>query len=285
MDSPPSTQRFGYDAGRIRKSKRAADGTKTKFHYGGLAVADESRTSTPASNAFFSGHQLLGFDRSGNFFYLLADGLASVRLVVNSSGVEAARYNSSESGNPIEATESGTSSSQTWVGALGVRDETAESGLHYMRHRFYDSGLGRFLTVDPIGYDGGLNLYGYVDNNPTNLVDPSGLKDTTWDFQNARNQEAQRRAQAAAQAAEREAAYERWMFGVMDTSGAAIPAAHSPLRASETRCWLLPLTAWPRRCSDGLSVEEGDLWSMEWGEVVSRANSMEPKSLQTLSLG
>ena len=35
--------------------------------------------------------------------------------------------------------------------------------------------MGRFLTVDPIGYGDGLNVYAYVGNDPVNLVDPSGL--------------------------------------------------------------------------------------------------------------
>lgn len=36
---------------------------------------------------------------------------------------------------------------------------------------------GRFISRDPIGFAGGdVNLYGYVQNNPTNLKDPSGLK-------------------------------------------------------------------------------------------------------------
>ncbi|MBI3927004.1 MAG: RHS repeat-associated core domain-containing protein [Armatimonadetes bacterium] len=39
-----------------------------------------------------------------------------------------------------------------------------------------DPQVGRFLTRDPIGYDGGLNLYAYCENNPVNFSDPSGLQ-------------------------------------------------------------------------------------------------------------
>lgn len=44
-----------------------------------------------------------------------------------------------------------------------------------MRQRYYDPGLGRWLSADPIGFSGGLNLYGYCGQNPTNGVDPLGL--------------------------------------------------------------------------------------------------------------
>jgi hypothetical protein len=39
-----------------------------------------------------------------------------------------------------------------------------------------DPGQGRFLNRDPIGYNGGINLYSYVGNSPLNGSDPSGLK-------------------------------------------------------------------------------------------------------------
>ncbi|MBI5591469.1 MAG: RHS domain-containing protein, partial [Deltaproteobacteria bacterium] len=49
-----------------------------------------------------------------------------------------------------------------------------ETGLHYNWHRFYDPETGRYISADPIGLDGGMNLYAYVLNNPVNLIDPSG---------------------------------------------------------------------------------------------------------------
>ncbi|HBE9081597.1 RHS repeat domain-containing protein [Serratia fonticola] len=53
--------------------------------------------------------------------------------------------------------------------------EDTESGLYYNLNRYYDPGIGRYLTADPVKLDGGLNQYGYVDNNPVNWVDPLGL--------------------------------------------------------------------------------------------------------------
>ncbi|MDF7647059.1 DUF6531 domain-containing protein [Erwiniaceae bacterium L1_54_3] len=51
----------------------------------------------------------------------------------------------------------------------------AETGLHYNRFRYYDPDVGRFVSQDPIGLNGGLNLYQYAPN-PLNWIDPLGLQ-------------------------------------------------------------------------------------------------------------
>jgi len=50
-----------------------------------------------------------------------------------------------------------------------------ETGLHYNWHRDYKPEIGRYIERDPIGIEGGLNLYTYVLNNPVNFDDPLGL--------------------------------------------------------------------------------------------------------------
>ncbi|MHC4404183.1 MAG: RHS repeat domain-containing protein, partial [Planctomycetota bacterium] len=61
-----------------------------------------------------------------------------------------------------------------YVGELGVMNETND--MQFMRARFYDFGLGRFIQDDPIGLlAGDTNLYRYAWNQPTAWADPTGM--------------------------------------------------------------------------------------------------------------
>ena len=60
-----------------------------------------------------------------------------------------------------------------YVGQYGVMAEP--NGLYYMRARYYDPTVGRFISEDPLGFGGGdVNLFAYVQNNPVSLIDPIG---------------------------------------------------------------------------------------------------------------
>src|SRR5689334_13661630 len=79
---------------------------------------------------------------------------------------------------------SGTSFSS---GTSGYVDEAFEytgrwfdsgSGLQNNLNRWYDSSIGRWISQDPIGFNGDpSNLYRYVGNEATNSTDPGGLVD------------------------------------------------------------------------------------------------------------
>ncbi|MBU2709336.1 hypothetical protein KCM76_25295, partial [Zooshikella marina] len=52
----------------------------------------------------------------------------------------------------------------------------AESGLFYNYFRDYDPSTGRYIESDPIGLNGGLNTFAYVEGNPVGYIDPLGLE-------------------------------------------------------------------------------------------------------------
>jgi RHS repeat-associated protein len=74
-------------------------------------------------------------------------------------------------GNMVNQTGSST-------GNLGFHSKyyDQESGLNYFYHRYYNPFNGSFINEDPIGLSGGLNMYGFISNDPMNFLDPFGLK-------------------------------------------------------------------------------------------------------------
>ena len=50
----------------------------------------------------------------------------------------------------------------------------AETGLHYNMFRYYDPDTGRYITADPVGLNGGLNLFAYAGGDPVNAIDLDG---------------------------------------------------------------------------------------------------------------
>lgn len=108
--------------------------------------------------------------RSSAVSYYEQDGIGSVTSLSNIAGSLANTYVYDSFGSLTSSTGSVTNPYQ-YTG----RDYDPETGLRYYRARYYDPAAGRFISEDPIGFDGGENFYAHVQNHPTDLVDPFGL--------------------------------------------------------------------------------------------------------------
>ncbi len=107
-----------------------------------------------------------------SFFHF--DALGSTRLLTDDNAAETDSYFYKAFGD-LESSLGTTTNPFRWVGSLGYYYDN-ESGDYSLRRRQYQSDIGRFMSEDPIEYEGGdQNLYRLVGNNPTNEVDPSGL--------------------------------------------------------------------------------------------------------------
>jgi RHS repeat-associated protein len=124
--------------------------------------------------------QILGQQETGAWVYILPDHLGSVRQLVGSDSQVDLAHSFDPFGGSFESAGSGSSE-------FGYTGEwwDAEAGLLYLRARYYDPVVGRFISKDifPGHPDSpqSLNGWGYVEGNPVNFRDPTGL----WRFANA----------------------------------------------------------------------------------------------------
>ncbi|MFG6668792.1 RHS repeat-associated core domain-containing protein, partial [Halomonas sp. HNIBRBA4712] len=169
---------YRYDAlgRRINKTVRQVDGNTATTHYGwdGDRIVREESESQRSTIVY----------EPGSFVPML-------RIDDTQQGSQLSAFVTDAIGTPMQLV--AANGETQWQGQpddwAAVRNERAntvqpirfqgqwydeESGLYYNRHRYYDPQQGRYISQDPIGLQGGTNLYGYVAN-PTGAVDPLGL--------------------------------------------------------------------------------------------------------------
>jgi RHS repeat-associated protein len=171
---------------RVKKTDtRGALGLQVNdFSYGPQGLLWSSNPNTVHTPGF--GHRSNGI----NTFYH-HDWLGSTRYTSDITGntfPQALRFDAFGNRSATGGTAPYHSTDLQWAGAWGYQTEWSNGasdpglGLAYLEQRYYDPAVGRFISPDPIGFAGGLNLYGYVANDPVSGVDPSGTSNVIDDW-------------------------------------------------------------------------------------------------------
>jgi RHS repeat-associated protein len=154
-----------------RRTRKTINGVETGFFYDGLNPVQELKGSSVIASLLTS----LGIDEylsrtdSSGASHFLTDAVGSTIALTDAAGSPSTSYvyapfgsttlNGSPTGNAFDYT--------------GREDDG--TGLKYYRARYYHPVRQRFVSEDPIGLRGGVNLYSYAFNTPLNWTDPTGL--------------------------------------------------------------------------------------------------------------
>jgi len=173
IEHPEGTvQQRSYDP-LGRRSERRVNGQSTRYVYDGAQAIGEIREgqSTTLLTSLSIDEMLARYSQQGARSFL-TDALGSVIALTREDQSVLTSYAYSPYGqSQSSGAEEGNASQYT-------ARENDGTGLYYYRARYYDAVLKRFVSEDPIGLAGGINVFGYVGGNPANGTDPLGLQ--TW---------------------------------------------------------------------------------------------------------
>lgn len=173
---------YKYDPFGRRISKRCVNRDKAgmDFHWNGDLMVGEvpvSADGTPQENKEVRWYYVPGSFtplaryENGVLHYAVADTIGRVQELVKEDGEIVWRGEQQLWGRETGFQREGMPGCRL---RFAGQYEDEESGLYYNRHRYYDCVTGQYLSADPVGLAGGLNLYSYV-SNPLRNIDPLGL--------------------------------------------------------------------------------------------------------------
>ncbi|WP_289804810.1 RHS repeat-associated core domain-containing protein, partial [Dubosiella newyorkensis] len=189
-------RQYSYDVRNRLAEVRTADGSWQKNHYDGEGLRAELEENGRLVRFIYDGdkavlegtdentirhirgYELVSSDSEAakTYYHYASDELGSITHVTDEDGNVLNRYEYDAFGNF-------TLKEETVENRFGFAGEQYDpaANLYYLRARFYNPVIGRFIQEDTY-YGDGLNLYTYCHNNPVGYIDPSGH--TTWDCPN-----------------------------------------------------------------------------------------------------
>ena len=179
------TTSYSYDPAGLR-TKKVTPGQTTRYIYNssGSVIAEADQDNNVTSHYIWGPNQLLvKQDPGGEEYYYLYNGHGDVVQIIDQAGNILNHYEYDEWGNIADQIET-IDNDFKYCGEL-YDDET---GLYYLRARYYDPSVGRFISKDSV--EGSitnplsLNLYTYVENNPLGYFDYTGQEPLSTLFKN-----------------------------------------------------------------------------------------------------
>ncbi len=171
------TTNYVYDATGNRIDKAQTGSSAANYRYvntGNNSVLTAKNITANSTTYYVYGSDLIsqGGASSSSRQYYLTDGLGNVRYVTSNTGSNVTSYTYDPYGNRT----AGTASASNYTYQAEQRD--TESGLTFLRARYYDPTTGRFTSQDPMSGTpadpASQNGYNYANNDPVNLSDPTG---------------------------------------------------------------------------------------------------------------
>ena len=166
------TTTYTYNALGQRIRKINQNGLATSFHYGpdGELLYEQDQAGNTKVYVWLDGRPLARIDNDAQIYYYHVDRLGTPQAMTNSAGtvVWTAVYE------PFGKATVTTSTIENNLRLPGQYYDR-ETGIHYNYFRDYDPTTGRYPEADPIGLVGGMNIYGYANQNPLTFIDPLGL--------------------------------------------------------------------------------------------------------------
>ena len=173
------TVTFSYDGRGQRTGKTAGSVTRTYVYDNGTLLREIS--GTEKTDYLYGSEGITGFIVNGTKYLYGKNIFGDIEEIYDAAGNVVGRYSYTAYGEVTVETDVDGIATRNPIRYRGYYYDT-ETGLYYLKNRYYDPEVGRFITIDDISYldpetINGLNLYAYCGNNPVMRTDPNG---TSW---------------------------------------------------------------------------------------------------------